>query len=87
MRGPHQIKPLILLRAVGSIAKHFRRVFETAFTESHIAETCARGRAKAARLAQLRDYRQSAAACVERVLKMLARGFEVLVGKRDAAHA
>ena len=84
---PHQIKPLILLRAVGSIAKHFRRVFETTFAESDVAQTRARGGAKATRLTQLCDHRQSAAAGIERILKMFARRFEILVRERNAAHA
>ena len=87
LRRPHQIKPFVFLRAIDSVIEHLGCIFETALAQSNVAQTCARGCAKASRLAQLCDHRQRPTARIESVLKMFACGFEIVVGESDAAGA
>src|SRR5205085_11395117 len=87
LRRPHQIEPLVFLRSISRVIEHLCRIFEATFAQRHITETGARRGAESSRLAALGDYRQSAAARVERVLKMFARSFEIVIRKRDAASA
>ena len=72
---------------LAGFAEKFGRVRIFALTQCHVAETGARGGAKAPRLSQLGHYGQGAAAGFERVLKMLARRVEIVACERDAAHA
>ena len=87
LRRPHQVQPVVFLRARGSVGEKFGRVFVARLAQGHVAETGARRRAKAARLAKLCNHWQGAAAGLQRVLKMFVRSFEIVIRKRDAPHA
>src|SRR5436305_1123887 len=74
---PSQVETLIRFRAVQSICVSLERVFRAVLFERDIAETCARHRAEAARLAEIADAGQIAAQGIERVLKMFLRAVEL----------
>ncbi len=84
---PHQIEPIVFFRGLAGFAEKLGRVRVLALPQRHIAQTGARGRAKAPCLSQLGHDRQGAATGFERVLKVFARGVEIVVRERDAAHA
>ncbi len=75
------------MRAGRGVGKHFRRVFITPFTQRHIAEAGARGRAKAACLASLGDSGQRTVAGIQSVLEMLASCLHLIIREGDAAGA
>ena len=87
MRGPHEIEALVILRALLCLFEQFGGILVTAFFQSDVTQAGARSSTKASRLAELGDNRQRATAGIERILKMLLRGWQIVSGERDASHA
>ena len=87
LRRPRQIESLIFLRAFLRIGVKLRRIFKFALSQSHVAKTRSRSRAKTAHLPELRNSSDAAARGFQRVFEMLPRCFEIVVGVSKAAHS